>query len=88
MDEFHEFMFGNVYKNPVAKGEEAKVSGILLGIYGHYIKNPSLLPGEYKAIAERDGLDRAVCDYVSGMTDKYAMYQYSSIFIPTAWQVR
>ena len=46
------------------------------------------LPADYHAIAERDGLERAVTDYVSGMTDDYAIYQYGQIFIPAAWSVK
>jgi len=85
---FHRFMYDAVYKNPVAKGEESKVENILRGIWDHYIAHPELLPEEYRAIAGAEGLPRAVCDYVSGMTDKYAMYQYGEIYIPASWQVR
>jgi len=85
---FHGFMFQAVYINPVAKGEEHKVEDILRGIWQYYVNHPDKLPPEYQAIAEEDGLERAVCDYVSGMTDKYAMYQFGEIFIPAAWQVR
>ena len=85
---FHNFMFENVYHNPVAKGEERKVENILRGIWEHYRKNPDQLPEDYRAIAERDGLERAVTDYVSGMTDDYAMYQFGQIFIPMAWSVK
>lgn len=85
---FHKFMFDAVYLDPVAKAEECKVEGILRGIWEYYVNRPEKLPEEFKRIAEVDGLERTVCDYVSGMTDKYAMYQYSEIFIPNAWQVR
>lgn len=88
VEEFHSFMFERVYKNPRAKGEEAKVEGILGGVYEYYIKNPDKLPSDYKKLAEREGLERSVCDYVAGMTDKYAIYKYSEIFVPAAWQVR
>ena len=39
-------------------------------------------------VISREGIDRAVCDYVSGMTDGYAMEKYGEIFIPTAWTVK
>lgn len=87
-ESFHNYMFENVYKNPKAKSEESKVFGILEGIFTYYLKNPDKLPEDYKAIAEEEGLKRAVCDYVSGMTDKYAIDRYSEIFIPFAWSVR
>ncbi|SHH48214.1 dGTPase [Sporobacter termitidis DSM 10068] len=87
-DSFHSFMFQNVYTNVQAKSEEKKVYGILNGIFEYYVKNPDKLPGDFKRLAETDGLRRAVADYVSGMTDKYAVYQFSELFIPEAWQVR
>lgn len=87
-DLFHEFMFERVYYNPVAKGEEAKVEDILRGIWEHYAEHPEKLPDDYRLIAGRDGLERAVTDYVSGMSDDYAIYQYGEIFIPAAWSVR
>ena len=87
-DTFHNFMYDAVYRNPTAKGEESKVKGILGGIFEHYMLHPELLPAEYAEIAHADGLQRAVCDYIAGMTDGYAMETYSDIFIPAAWSVK
>ncbi|MBQ8974123.1 MAG: deoxyguanosinetriphosphate triphosphohydrolase [Oscillospiraceae bacterium] len=84
---FHDFMFRSVYKNPKAKSEETKVYGIIAGLFEHYMKNPDKLPADYLALSERDGLMRAVGDYVSGMTDKYAIYKYGELYIPAAWKV-
>ena len=85
---FHQFMYDNVYHNPVAKGEESKVENILRGIWEYYVSHPDALPSDFRLIAERDGLERAVTDYVSGMTDDYAIEQYGHIFIPAAWSVK
>ncbi len=85
---FHDFMYSDVYTNPLAKSEESKVEGILGGIFGYYLKHPWELPAEYTSIAQKDGLERAVCDYVSGMTDGYAIEKYGEIFIPAAWSVK
>ena len=87
-DVFHKFLFDAVYYNPRAKGEESKVKGILEVLWKHYLAHPEQLPEDFSAIAEEEGLERAVCDYISGMTDKYAMYQFSEVFIPAAWQLR
>ncbi len=83
-----EFMFEHVYRNPVAKGEESKAIEILKLLYGHYMDSPDELPHEFQCIREQEGTDRAVCDYIAGMTDKYAVYKFSEIYIPTAWQRR
>ena len=87
-DVFHDFMYSDVYTNPVAKSEESKVDGILGGIFEFYLKHPWELPQDYTQIAARDGLERAVCDYVSGMTDGYAIEKFGEIFIPAAWSVK
>ena len=87
-DSFRDFMFRNVYLNMKAKSEERKVFGILNGIFTHYVDAPDEMPDDFQRIAAHDGLRRAVCDFVSGMTDKYAMHIYEELFIPEAWQVR
>lgn len=83
----HEFLFESVYKNPVAKSEEAKVLGIVEGLFAHYLKNPDKLNNEYKTVLEKEGIERAVADYIAGMTDHYAISVYSDIFIPKAWTI-
>ncbi len=85
---FHKFLFEAVYLNPKAKSEESKVLGILSGIWEHYMADISRLPEDYRTIAAQDGDATAVCDYISGMTDDYAISRFSEIFIPTAWQVK
>ena len=88
MQVFTDFMYSEVYKNPVAKGEESKVGDILLKIWDYYVNHSDAMPEEYRAIAETDGLERAVTDYVSGMTDKYVIDVYNDLFVPRSWQVR
>ena len=87
-DVFHEFMFAGVYHNPAAKGEEAKVEGILRALWEYYAADPERLPDDYRFIAGRDGLERAVTDYVAGMSDDYAVFQFDRIFVPAVWSVR
>lgn len=85
VDLFRAFMFEAVYTNETVKGEEAKVAGILGSLYDYYSNNPDKLPTDYQVIREEDGLARAVCDYVSGMTDQYALHMYTALFIPQTW---
>ena len=87
-DTFYSFMWGSVYRNMKAKSEERKVLGILKGIFDHYIETPDELPEDFRRISNKDGLKRAVSDYVSGMTDKFAIHTYEQLFLPEAWQVR
>ncbi len=83
-----DFMYDAVYRNPVAKGEESKAQGMLEQLFRYYIDHLDKLPGEYYAIAQTEGPQRAVCDYIAGMTDKYAVEQYQDAFIPKAWTVK
>ena len=87
-DFFHAYMYSDIYTNPIAKGEESKVEGILRGLFEYYTAHPEKLPEDFGGIIEKEGVERAVCDYISGMTDSYAMEKYSDLFIPFAWTVK
>ncbi len=80
------FLFENVYTSPVAKAEEAKTQDLLISLFQYYREKPEQMPELYFGNIERDGLDRCVCDFVSGMTDRYAIDLYQKIFIPKVWQ--
>jgi len=86
-DILHDYLFESVYKNPVAKFEETKVLGIVEGLFKYYLKNTDKMSPEYKTICETEGIERAVADYIAGMTDHYAITVYSNIYIPKAWKI-
>ena len=88
MDALRAFMFERVYTNPIAKGEESKARDMLCRLFEYYMKNPTELPADFLPQLDFDGMERIVCDYIAGMTDRYAVYKYSEIFIPGTWQVR
>lgn len=85
MEELHEFLFENVYRNPVAKSEEKKGVKILQMLYAHYTEHPEELPVEYEVIARSEGPMRAACDYIAGMTDRYAVKKFEELFVPRSW---
>ena len=82
------FMFERVYRNPIAKGEEQKAKGMLGKLYEYYIANPQQLPADFQPQLSFEGMKRTVCDYIAGMTDKYAVDKYTELFIPSGWNVR
>lgn len=88
MDRLRTFMFARVYTNPVAKGEETKAKDMLCRLFEYYMRRPEKLPADFLPQLDFDGMERIVCDYIAGMTDRYAVYKYSELFIPTTWQVR
>ena len=84
------FMFRHVYTDPETKKEEGKVEHIIEPLYDYYLKHIDLLP-QYSQERIREGKEekeQAVCDYIAGMTDHYAIETYKEIFIPKFWFIR
>ncbi len=88
LNDLRSFMFEKVYRNPVAKGEESKAQDMLQRLYEYYYTHPEALPVDFQPQLSFDGMERTVCDYIAGMTDKYAVDKYSQLFIPAGWHVR
>ena len=88
LKELRSFMFEKVYRNPVAKGQESKAKDMLQRLYEYYYNRPEALPADFHPQLSFDGMERTVCDYIAGMTDKYAVDKYTELFIPDGWHVR
>ena len=65
-------MYSTVYVDEVAKKEENKVEKLLGALYERFSEDPDRLPEGYLEIAYTEGVDRAVTDYISGMSDEFA----------------
>ncbi len=85
-DDLRKFMFDRVYTNPAAKQEEEKAVELVKKLYSYFIDNPKKMPEEYRIIAQQEDTDRAVCDYISGMSDGYAVDLYTDLFVPKFWK--
>ncbi|MBQ8817162.1 MAG: deoxyguanosinetriphosphate triphosphohydrolase [Clostridia bacterium] len=85
-DELREFLFERVYRNPVAKSEESKAKEMLTRLFEYYVSNPDKLPRFYRENCESEGVERCACDFISGMTDRYAIEAYSELYIPKVWR--
>ena len=83
-----DFMFENVYTNPLAKGEESKAQQMLEFLFDYYLRDPDRLPADFQDIRAEEGAERAICDYIAGMTDPYAVEQFKKIYIPTGWKLK
>ncbi len=82
------FLFKNVYIDSVAKQEEDKAKHVVRQLYLYYRQNPDQLPeGFKKASRDEASIERSVCDYIAGMTDRYAVHKYCELHLPTAWQI-
>lgn len=87
MDELRQFMFERVYTDPWRSGEEEKCDFVVEKLFDHYLKHPSEMPYEYITVAYKEGTERAVLDFVASMTDRYALRQFHSIYVPKAFNV-
>ena len=83
------FLFERVYLNPKAKAEETKAKEVVYALFTHYVTNPERLPDRYRlriGTAEGETVERAVADFISGMTDRYAIEAYQERFVPRVWR--
>lgn len=90
MKDLRDWMFKSVYTNPKAKSEEGKAESLIESLYMYFYNRPDRLPMEYRKLMTKtkDPLERIVCDYISSMTDRYAIGIYSDLFIPTSWSIK
>ncbi len=84
-DELRSFLFANVYENSVAKSEDEKAKALLVQLFDYYSERPELMPRIYFNNVESEGVGRCVCDYISSMTDRFAIDTYNALFVPRVW---
>ena len=84
-DELRAFLFANVYTSPVAKSEDGKAQELLGSLFEYFEKHPEEMPLLYRRNIDAEGVRRCVCDFISGMTDRYAIELYKKLFIPHVW---
>ena len=78
------FLFDAVYENDAATAEFKKAWGILDGLWAKVREAPDRFLDE--ATLDRDGVDVAACDFLAGMTDRYAISLLEELFIPRPWK--
>ncbi len=86
LDILRAFMFDQVYTGSMAKAEEAKAERMMQRLYRHFMEQPERIPAEYLPVAEQEGVERAVLDYLAGMTDTYVVTLYKEIYLPKGWE--
>ena len=82
-----DFMYSTVYVDKDAKREEKKVDKMIEALYERLCADPTLMPNFYMQVAYHQGMDRAVADYISGMSDEFATRLFEELFVPQKWQV-
>ncbi|ABR49140.1 putative deoxyguanosinetriphosphate triphosphohydrolase [Alkaliphilus metalliredigens QYMF] len=82
MIELRTFMFERIYRGEISLIEKKKAKLIVELLYQHFSENPEKLPEEYRNLIKKEGLMRAVADYIAGCTDFYAIQLFEKIFLP------
>lgn len=83
--ELRHFLFEKVYIGSSAKTQEDKAKTMLKLLFEFYTNRPELMPPEFNLIAKGQGIKRAVCDYIAGMTDVFAVDKFKENFVPSSW---
>lgn len=86
MMELRSFLFANVYTNKLAKSEEDKAIEMLRILFDYFVKHPEEMPDIYRRNIEKEPVQRCVCDYISGMTDRYATNLFRDLYVPNSWR--
>ena len=77
-----DFLFRNLYNHPRVVRMAVKAEKVLSDIFEAYISAPAMLPYDFQEFIKERGLQRTVCDYLAGMTDRYAIQEYEKLFDP------
>ena len=76
------FLYKNLYRHYKVERMRIKAERFLTMLFENYLQNPTLLPNSYQDKYELYGRERVVCDYIAGMTDRYALDEYKRMFEP------
>jgi len=84
-----DFLYDTVYERPEIRGEFEKAQRIITELWGYFHAHTDEFRAKHwpKGIPESDGLSRAVADFITGMTDRYALRVYEEYFLPRRWPV-
>jgi dGTPase len=81
--ELRDYLYKNLYYNPVVHGPNLRAVKMLDDLFAFYLKHPKEIGEQARRRARKIGRHRAICDYLAGMTDRYAMQEHARLFGPT-----
>jgi dGTPase len=85
--DLREFLWENVYENEVVHTDFHKATKILRELYQYLVENPDYFLTLMKMESLYDSLERCICDFLAGMTDRYAFNLYEKLFLPLPWVI-
>ena len=81
--ELKDFLYKNLYQNHRVIRMQVKAERIISDLFAAYQKDPLMLPNHIQNKIEKKGLERSICDYIAGMTDRFAVDEHQKLFDPT-----
>jgi dGTPase len=89
MNELKEFLFEHVYQGSAAKAEVAKAQRVIADLFGYFVEHPDEITIDSRRLLDegRESVHRTVCDFLAGMTDRFAIRTRERLFVPRAWSV-
>jgi dGTPase len=78
-----DFLYNHLYRHPRVVRMQVKAEQIITDLYQAYHDEPSILPRHVQTIIEKYDLERTICDYIAGMTDRYAIEEHNKLFDPS-----
>lgn len=84
-DQLRNFLFAHVYVGSEAKREEAKAKHVVQKLFNYFLEHHEALPEEYHHRLQYGNPERVICDYIAGMTDRFAIRFYQKTFLPLPW---
>ena len=78
-----DFLYQNMYRQYRVVRMSKKAERVLSDLFTAYVSEPTMLPRQFQDLIEHKGLERTVCDYLAGMTDRFAVEEYQKLFDPS-----
>lgn len=80
--ELKNFLFKNLYNHPRVVRMAVKADRVLSDLFSAFVGNSAMMPRDFQNFVSERGLQRTVCDYLAGMTDRYAIQEHEKLFAP------
>ena len=78
-----DFLYNNLYRHHRVVRMQVKAERIISDLFAAYQSEPAILPRHIQELIEKRGLERTICDYIAGMTDRFAIQEHQKLFDPT-----
>jgi dGTPase len=81
--ELKDFLYSNLYRHYRVVRMAVKAERILADLFKNYQTEPSMLPNHVQEMIDENGLERTICDYIAGMTDRFAVDEHQKLLDPS-----